>query len=84
MVLLKKARNTCIYDNDQHMEEVIKSTKEQPDSGIDFDKPDLYFHSRFKYLKESNQVYVSDLKKSGVPVARRKGNSKTKTLRIFS
>ena len=69
MVLLKRARKTHIYNNDQHMEGV-------PDRQIDYDELVLYFHSIFKGLKESNQTFVSDLEKSSLVVVRRKGNAK--------
>jgi hypothetical protein len=54
VVLLKRARKAHIYDNDQHMEGVFNSIKHQPDRKIDCDEPAFYFHSRFKYLEESN------------------------------
>ena len=52
--LLKTANDKHIYDNNMHMEAVIKHAKKQPDRILNCGEPALYFHSRYTYLKQSN------------------------------
>ena len=75
VVLLKKVLKKHIYDNDQHMEGVIKNVKQQPDRLLDCDEPALYFYSRWKDLKASNRTFVADLEKMSGVVAKRKENA---------
>ena len=59
--LLKLANDKHIYDNNMHMEAVIKHAKKQPDRILNCGEPALYFHSRHTDLKESNRKFVIDL-----------------------
>jgi hypothetical protein len=43
VVLLKKMPKKHVYDNDQHMQDVIKKFKSQPNRKMDCDESALYF-----------------------------------------
>ena len=72
--LLRKTLNKHIYDNDQHMEGVIKNFKRQPERKLDGSDLALYIHSRWKDSKASLQTFVVDLEKMNGIITRRKEN----------
>jgi len=76
--LLKTANDKHIYDNNMHMEVVIKHAKKQPDRILNCGEPALYFHSRYTDLKQSNRQFVIDLEKAKNIVRRRKENAQFK------
>ena len=60
VLLIKNVRKRHIYENGMHSEGRFKHLKHQPDKSTNGVEPAVYFHSRYKGIKESYCLFVAD------------------------